>query len=295
MRVVPEDLFVITGSRFAVEVARQLVAIDPRLATQLILEPAPRSTCAAIALGISWAQQRGAQPNDVFFVATADHLINPEEAFGAVLDAAQPFARAGNLVVFGVTPTRAETGFGYIQAGDAVNGAFHVRRFVEKPNLATAESYLEKGSYFWNAGMFAFTASAFHHAVEQHLPPLSQALSQGLAMLLDQFAALPNISIDYALLEKSDKVVVLPLNLSWIDVGSWENVYELLSKDANANAFQGQVVALDTRNSLVLGGKRLIATVGIEDLIIIDTPEALLVAKRSDAQKVKTLVESLPR
>jgi len=268
----------------------------------LMLEPVGRNTAPAIALAAAWVRRTvGGDP--VLLVLPADHLIRDVPAFHRQLGLAVAAAENGALVTFGITPEYPETGFGYIQAGESVDGVASVRRFVEKPDLATAESFLAAGDYFWNSGMFVWKASTILAEVATHLPQVAAVLAsieaswdQGIAMqaaVHTHFAAMPNISIDYGVMERSDRVRLVPASIGWSDVGSWDAVYDFSDKDAAGNACSGDVLMLDSRNSLLRAESRLIAAVGVEDLIAVETADAILLCKRGESQQVKSLVDQL--
>lgn len=216
------------------------------------------------------------------FVCPSDHIIEPVEKFVAYLQEGEKKAKKGSIVTFGIVPTRPETGFGYIKASGE-----KAEKFVEKPDFKTAQDYLLSGQYFWNSGMFAFTIGKMLEEFKKFCPEIEAALQN------QNFNLLPNISIDYAIMEKTEDMVVLPLHLTWSDVGSWENVYDLYEKDENHNAIVGNALTIETENCLLMSQTRLVCTIGVEDLVIIDTKEALLVAKKQKGQKVKDMVDKL--
>lgn len=287
---------------------------DQCLHQHFLLEPCGRNTAPALitaALYLERERQINQYPQaePCMLVMPADHLITHFEAFQQAVDQAVDLAQAGQLVTFGIQPTQPETGFGYIQAG-----ANHkVKRFVEKPDAATAQSYLDQGDYYWNAGIFCFKPSVLIAEFEQHAPRLllqarqalesaqelsSQASSGQLKQieLLEQdFRQLDDISIDYALLEKSDQVAVVPCDLGWSDIGSWTAYSELLPQDADGNRIAGDVVALNTHNCFIHSPHHLTATLGIDDLIIINTSDAVLVAHQDQAQEVRQVVSQLTK
>jgi mannose-1-phosphate guanylyltransferase/mannose-6-phosphate isomerase len=277
-----------------------------------LLEPFGRNTAPAVAVAalLVGAKFGAATP---MLVLPADHLIRDEAAFAAAVLRAAHFARAGKLATFGISPTHPETGFGYIECGDAVDeaggapGAFLARRFVEKPARALAEEYVASGRYVWNSGMFCFTPAAILAAFERHAPqvlaaarPVAQALADERAAMLEidpaLFAALPDISIDYAVMEKAaaaGEIAVVRGTFDWSDVGSWQAVSDLVPADALGNRGMGERVTIDTRGTYVHAVDRVVATVGVDDLVIVDTPDALLVAHRDHLQRVKEVVGEL--
>lgn len=268
----------------------------------ILLEPVGRNTAPAIALAALQATQQGDDP--ILLVLAADHLIQDIDAFHSSIQAAMPFAIDGKLVTFGIVPTNPETGYGYIEKGNELGeGGFAVNRFVEKPSLNIAEEYLASGEYFWNSGMFMFRASRYLDELERHQPSILSACRQALAAGMQDmhfvrvdaatFAACPEDSVDYAVMEKTNDAVMVPLDAGWSDVGSWTALWEASNKDAEGNVFKGDVLAHATRNSFVHADSRLVATLGVEDLVIVETKDAVLVAHKNQVQDVKKLVERI--
>lgn len=270
-----DELYILTSQSYYHEVLAQLREIDPELEKYILLEPEAKNTAPAIAYALK--QIPG---EEVFLITPSDHLIAPIEKYKEAIRKGESLALAGELVTFGVHPTRPETGFGYIKA----QGKQAVQ-FIEKPDFKTAQGYLESGEYFWNAGMFAFTKESFEREAALHCPELISV----------PFAALKPVSIDYALMEKSKRVAVVPLELCWSDIGSWENVYEWLEKDAQQNVTYGDVVAVNTANSLIYAENRLVSTIGLDNVVIVETQDALLVADKKASQEVKEIVGVLKK
>jgi mannose-1-phosphate guanylyltransferase/mannose-6-phosphate isomerase len=265
-----------------------------------LLEPAGRNTAPAIALAALWAQQEG---DPCLMVMPADHLITGTASFTAAVQQAASLAEKGLLVLFGIRPTAPETGFGYIEMGDAINPhANSVRRFVEKPDTATAESYIAQGNYAWNSGMFCFKASVILKALAAHAPALlnaAQAVWQNSETNGDKtelkasFAELENISIDYAVMEKAENIAVIPGDFGWSDIGSWSAVANALQADGDGNTSTGQTIVIDSQNTHIESQGRLVAAIGLSNLVIIDTPDALLVADKNKSQDVRKIVGQL--
>ena len=272
-----------------------------------ILEPFARNTAAAIAAAALQVAQRYGDDAQLL-VLPADHLITDISAFGLAVDSARLLADQGWLVTFGILPTRAETGFGYIEKGPILNSdGFEVARFVEKPDALTAQSYLDGGLHLWNSGMFCMRVDSVLRELKSHAPQVLAAVSECLErsqvfegkqqrhLELDSqsFALVPDISIDYALMEHSHKVAVVPCQLGWSDIGSWQAVRELTLADANGNQSTGETVLHDVYNCYIDSPTRLVGGVGLNDLIIVDTPDALLVADARRTQDVKYIAQAL--
>lgn len=267
----------------------------------LILEPIGRNTAPAIAIA---ALQVLAENDDaLLLVLPSDHVVRNENAFHAAVAQAASAADAGKLVTFGIVPTAPETGYGYIKAGPG-EGARAVERFVEKPDLATAEGYVSSGEYFWNSGMFLFKASRYLQELERLQPAILVACRSALEKAArdtdfvrldaDAFAASPSDSIDYAVMEKTSDAAVVAMDAGWNDVGSWSALWDVSDKDADGNACHGDVIALDCRNSYAYGN-RLIAMVGLEDVVVVETDDAVFVGHKDRVQDVKSIVAQIKR
>lgn len=282
-------------------VAEQL-RVAKMTSRRIILEPLARNTAPAIALAALDATADGDDP--VLLILAADHHIHDEQAFRRAVQIAQALAEDGRLVTFGITPTHAETGFGYIHCGDAVaEGGYAIRAFKEKPSAEMAEEYLSAGAYLWNSGMFMFRASVFLAELGQHRPDILNACrvaleqaevdSHFLHVKPEQFSLCPDESVDYAVMEQTMAGVVVPLDAGWNDLGSWSAIWDVGPRDESGNRLEGDVMAINTHNSLVQSHHRLVTTVGVEDLIIIETKDAVLVANKNDSQQVKDVVKRL--
>ncbi|MNG83226.1 Mannose-1-phosphate guanylyltransferase RfbM [compost metagenome] len=285
-------------------VAEQLRQID-LLSHNIILEPVGRNTAPAIALAALNAIAQGNDP--IMLVLAADHIINDVEAFHRAIDLALPHAAAKSLVTFGIVPTGPETGYGYIQRGECKNGsvAAPVQRFVEKPDSETAQSYIETGEYYWNSGMFMFRAKRYLEELEKFRPDILAACRDALANTecdknfinvdRDAFSACPDDSVDYAVMEKTHDAVVIPLDAGWSDVGSWSALWEVSKKDSAGNALTGDTFLYDSRDCYINTDEKLVAAVGVENLVIVNTKDAVLVVDRSKVQDVKKIVEHLKK
>ena len=299
--VVPlKDIFVITNEDYNFHVRADLHSVSPAIENNIILEPVGRNTAPAIALVMKYCQEKlGCRKDEVILICTSDHIIEPVEKFAVYARQAGEAAKAGRIVTFGIKPSRPETGYGYIKRGKAVAGkkggtpVYNVARFAEKPDLATAGKYLRSGDYYWNSGMFAFTIETMLAEFKAYAPAIFRLTGASLAKMTAAFKDMPSISIDYAVMERSRRAAMLPLDLNWSDVGSWDQLSETIAPDGNGNVIIGDTLNLDTTGSIIYGGKRLIASVGVKDLIIVDTDDALLVMKKGQAQRVKEVVDKL--
>jgi len=292
---------VVANAEHRFVIAQQLNDIGHKGAT-IVLEPLARNTAPAVAAAALIAQRQ--DTNALILVMPADHAVPDKKGFLEAVNAGAAAAREGSLVLFGIQPDSPATGYGYILAGDAVKGlARRVEAFVEKPDLATAESYLADGRYSWNSGIFLLSATSVIEELEKHEPKVVAAVRASLDAAKkdmdflrldpDAFAESPSISIDYAVMERTDRAAVVPSTFAWSDVGAWSALWELADRDAGDNVQIGDTVAEDTRGSYLRSEGPLIATVGVENLIVIATHDAVLVADRNKDQDVKRLVERL--
>jgi len=270
------------------------------LGVNILLEPVGRNTAPAIALAALSASQGGQDP--VLLVLAADHYIANEVAFRDAVNSASQLAEQGKLVTFGIVPTHAETGYGYIQRGVAFSKAgYQVARFVEKPDREKAEDYLKNGDYYWNSGMFMFKASTYLKALSEFRPDIleacKEAMDQGqkdmdfIRVNEDAFIQCPEDSIDYAVMEKTNDAAVIPLDAGWSDIGSWSALWDIGKKDEHGNVFKGDVLALNTNNCLIHADHKLVATVGVDNLVVVETKDAVLVVHKDNVQDVKKVVE----
>jgi len=268
----------------------------------ILLEPLGRNTAPAIAAAALQAQK--ISEDSILLVLSADHAIKDVDEFHKAIDIAFKQAQKGKLVTFGIVPTEANTGYGYIKSTiNETGGAYQVEEFVEKPDAKTAKSYLEQGNYLWNSGKFMFQANTLVDELSEHSPNIVISVidavrksKQDLDFIrLDEksFKSSPSDSIDCALMEKSNNVVVVPLDAQWSDVGSWSALYDIGEKDNNGNVIKGDVIAKDTKNTYINASHHMVTTLGVENLIVVDTPDATFIATQDKAQEVKAIVESL--
>ncbi len=301
----PEHILVVTAADQVALLAEQYPQL-PR--ENFIVEPLGRGTASCIGLGAIHLYRR--DPEAVMAVVTADHFIQREAVFCDTLRAAQTMAGQGYLVTLGITPTFPSSGYGYICRGAQLGtvGGFdyyRVERFAEKPDVATAQQFLQAGTYSWNSGMFIWRAERILEEIARWMPELRAtltALEDSLdsgeydEVLPQQWPALRKETIDYGIMEKAEQVAVIPVDLGWSDIGAWASVMDMHAPDAAGNVLQGDVVAVNTSGTMVFGaGERLVATIGLQDLIIVDTPDAILITRRDQAQDVREVVEQLKK
>jgi mannose-1-phosphate guanylyltransferase len=302
--VTPIDrIMIVTGVRHSENIHNQIPEISEE---SIVAEPVGRNTAPCVALAAYKLAKK--DPDAVMVVLPADHLIMKEKEFQSVLKAAAKLAAdTGDLLTFGIIPDRPETGYGYIQLGQLIaefNGlkAHRVERFVEKPDLKTAQSYLKHGDYLWNSGMFIWKVSSIINAFQRYLPVVSKAI-ESLTPFLDTpdeskaiaevYESLPDISIDYGVMERADNVLVVPIDVGWNDVGSWTSLQDVWNTDEEGNAIKGKFLSLDAKGCVVSSPQKLTALVGVEDLIVVDTPDAILVCRKDKAQDIKQLQQLL--
>lgn len=269
----------------------------------ILLEPMGRNTAPAIALAALHATAAGEDP--VLLVLAADHVIQNADVFREQANAAKLLAEQGRLVTFGIVASQPETGYGYIERGEALKdgSGYRVARFVEKPNLEQAQGYVSSGAYYWNSGMFLFKASRYLAELQKYRPDILSACQDAMEsthpdmdfvrISADAFSAVPSESIDYAVMEKTDDAAVVPLDAGWSDVGAWSSLWDVHSKDDHGNVIDGDVLMENTHNSLIHATSRLVATVGLRDIVVVETKDAVLVADKSQVQNVKKIVDQL--
>ena len=321
--VSPEDIVVMTNNEYKFHVLSDLNSLlnahspmpqahssmpfaHSPMPFAIILEPACRNTAPAIAFGVKYCLEKlGCEKEDVLFISPSDHVIASVDQFREYVKQAEVIAKEGYIVTFGIKPTRPETGYGYIKASklqackpaglqaDKPVNYLKVEQFTEKPDLETAKKYIDEGNYYWNSGMFAFSIGTIIEEFQKYAPEIYGMLEGSFDEMNVRFVQMPEISIDYSIMEKSDRVVSLPMDIYWNDIGSWDSLCELLQKDEKGNIKNGDVITIDTSNTMIIGNKRLITTIGLEDSLVIETGDAILIAKKGQAQKVKEIVKSL--
>ena len=279
---------------FVAEQLREINALG-----KIILEPVGRNTAPAIALAALLEKE----DDPLLLVLAADHVIADQDAFTDAVMKAVPLAEKGKLVTFGVVPSEPHTGYGYIEAGKSVDGAYSVASFKEKPDSSTAAEYLDHGGYYWNSGMFLFKAGRFLQELEAHRPDIAIACEKAVGAIspdldfirvdTEAFTACPEDSIDYAVMEKTKDAVVIPMDAGWNDIGSWSSLWEISDTDESGNATAGDVKLLDTTNSYVRTDEKLVALVGLDNVVVVSTKDATLVARKDKVQGAKVIASQL--
>ncbi|WP_270518107.1 mannose-1-phosphate guanylyltransferase/mannose-6-phosphate isomerase [Megamonas funiformis] len=287
-----KDIIIVTNERYIFHVQAELKTINAQEA-HIITEPMGKNTAPAIALAQSYCQDvLQCDDDEILFVSPSDHLIKPIDAFQDLIRDAQYVAK-DNIVTLGIKPTKPEIGYGYIEAEKNSDLAKKVISFKEKPDLATAKEYIASGNYYWNGGMFMFSIATMQAELTKYMPAIIDITQNGYQYTVDNFFNMPDISIDYAVAEKSQKMMMIPMeNIYWNDIGSFDAIAEVLS-DKDKNVFKGDILAENCTDTMIIGDNRLIAGIDLENLMIIDTPDALLVAKKGESQKVKNIVNKL--
>ena len=281
-------------------VAEQLRLINQAV-TGIILEPVSRNTAPAIALAAFNALNAGSDP--LLLVLAADHIITDVAAFHQSVKHAIPHAEQGKLVAFGISPTKAEIGYGYIKAEKSAENTAVIKAFTEKPDLEMAQAYCDSGDYYWNSGIFIFKASRYLDELKKFRPDIYFACENAMqntqvsvdfsSIDAELFATCPADSIDYAVMERTVDAIVVPMSAGWSDIGSWSALWDVFSKDEQGNVCQGDVINMKTNNCYVHGDKRLIVTIGLENIVVVDTKDAILIAEKNSVQDVKLVVEQL--
>ena len=290
-----EDIISITNIKHANDVKFQLNQIDKN--SVVLAEPMAKNTAPAIAAALEYLKQLKNQ-EEVVLIVPSDPLIKDTKAFENTVKQGLIAAENGKIVTFGIVPTYPETGYGYIKTNGEILGINNVEKFVEKPDLQTAEKYLKDGNYFWNGGIFMAKVSVLLDEFKKYVPEIYNNLSkldykESKTIKYGVFEDMPSVSIDYAVMEKSDKIALCKLQSDWCDLGSWKSLYEVTEKDENGNVFNGHVIAEDVENSMIYSDKKVVAAIGLKDVIIINTEDAILACNKDDSQSVKKVFEKL--
>lgn len=292
-----KNIVSITNIKHSSNVRMQLSEISQ--APVILSEPTAKNTAPAIVLAAKFIMQKS-NSDPVILVVPSDHLIIDNDKFLSTVNKGEKLAREGYIVTFGIKPDYPETGYGYINTSEKLGDGFKVKEFVEKPDLETAEKYLRDGTYFWNSGIFMFKASTLLNEAASHAPVIAKIseefdFSKSDEIPFINFDKMPNISIDYAIMEKSSKIALVKLESDWNDLGSWKSIYDVSKKDENGNVFIGHVLDKDSKNSFVYASSKLVATVGLEDTIIVETEDAILACKKDQTQNVKHIYDTLKK
>jgi mannose-1-phosphate guanylyltransferase/mannose-6-phosphate isomerase len=293
-----ENIRIVCGKEHVHEIARHMEEIGVQADGKVIGEPCGRNTAPAILLVIHYILKQ--EEDAVLCVFPADHVIRNNDVFHEKLTSAIKLAKMEYIVTFGIKPDYPETEYGYIEgAGQITDQALFVKRFVEKPDMKTAKRYVKAGNFFWNSGMFTFKASVMMEELKIHHPELLKKMNKlpltENAIFEKEYQMLPNISIDYAVMEKTDKAAVLPSDFGWSDIGSWKSLYEFNTKDASGNVIDGDVIAINTENCFIKGYERLIATNNIKNMVVVETPDSVFVSDMERSRDVKFIVEKLKK
>ncbi|MBI2082650.1 MAG: mannose-1-phosphate guanylyltransferase/mannose-6-phosphate isomerase [Deltaproteobacteria bacterium] len=292
-RISPQQVTTITHLDHLHEVHQQLQAVHQDLTKQIFAEPEARNTLPAIAWATGFLHQK--DPEALIMVFPSDHLIQGEEALHSSLSKAVSIARDGYLVTLGIRPTGPATGYGYICAGQALNGteAFRIQSFTEKPDSETAHSFIKNGHYYWNAGIFAFAAKTFQEELKSIHPEIYEMMQKWIHKRELSYGSLPHLSIDYGIMEKTKKGAIIPADISWSDLGSWEAVYEHSNKDTSDNLIQGNVVVSDCHDSLFVSREGCLAAIGLSGMAVVQTEGATFISPLNRTSEVKKIVEQM--
>lgn len=296
----PDDIFTITniGYYFRVrEIWSNYIGKNNHLLENIIYEPVGKNTCPAVVLSLLYLKKIvDNYLEETFLILPSDQIIEPIDKFMKYLKIVEKAVQNKKIVIFGIKPTKPETGYGYIEVGEEIgNNIFKVRGFKEKPSLEKATEFLREGNYLWNSGMFCFKFKTFMEELKKYQPLIYKEATKGLEYFLNNFQNLPSISIDYGIIEKTKNLLVIPMELFWTDLGSWDSVYETHVSDSNNNFTYGDVISMNTTNSLLFSTSRLIASVDLKNIIVVETNDAILVANRGSGNKIKELVKTLKK
>ena len=287
-----ENISVVVGEKHKFEVNRHLREINIDKGEMIIAEPLARNTAPAILYGT--LKLLSEVDDALVFVFPADHVIEDLDSFESAIMNANLLAQDDYIVTFGIKPHYPETGYGYIEGGSLINdNSYSINKFIEKPDEEKANEYMSKGNYFWNGGIFVFKASTIIKQFEIHAPEILEILSGTENMDEQTYSKLPNISFDYAIMEKTDRGAVLPVSFKWSDVGSWKSVFDFLPKENNNNVLEGDIIAKNSKNCLIKGDRRLIVVNGLSDIAVVDTDDAVLISHIDHSSNVKSIVNEL--
>jgi len=293
--ILKENILTVTNKKHLPEINAQLKELSSKEHFISIGEPVGRNTAPAIGLAVCIIKNVLSGNDPIIFVSPSDHYIKDEKEFLKSLSKGLELAEKGNIVTFGIKPSRPETGYGYIKVNR--NSETKVEEFKEKPDFATAEKYLQEGNYFWNAGIFMFKASTMLEEMKLHCPEIMEGLEKinlsGGEIPQELYEKIPSTSIDYAVMEKSDKISLISVDCGWNDLGSWESIYDIMEKDDSNNFTKGDVIAVDTKNSYIYSSSRLVSVIGLENIVVVETKDAVMVCDKSKTQDVKIVFDRL--
>lgn len=290
-----ENILSITNTKHLANVRMQLK--DYYAAPIILSEPVSKNTAPAAAVSVKYISENK-NSDEIILVVPSDHLIHDVQKFSEAIEKGKQLAKQGFVVTFGVEPSYCETGFGYIKTSEKIDDGFKVEKFVEKPDLKTAQKYLQDKTMFWNSGIFMFKPSVFFNELKRHAGNIFEITEKidfknSEEIPFVEFDKMPNISLDYALMEKSDNLVMIKLESDWKDLGSWDAIYDISPKDNNGNVFVGHVLDEGSKNSLVYSSSKLVATIGLEDIVLVETEDAILACRKDKTQDVKHIYETL--
>lgn len=294
----PEDKIIsITNTKHTSNIKMQLSKLTT--SPVVLAEPVAKNTAPAIVLAAKYIMQNS-NSDPVIIVVPSDHLIQDNKGFLSTVKKGEKLAEKGYIVTFGIQPNYPETGYGYINTSDKIDEGFLVKEFVEKPDFETAKKYLNAKTYFWNSGIFMFKATTLFEETLKHAPEIAKIaekfdFSKNKDIPFIEFDKMPSISIDYAIMEKSNKIALVKLESDWNDLGSWQSIYDISKKDENGNVFVGHVLDKDSKNSFVYASSKLVATIGLEDTVIVETEDAILACKKDRTQDVKQIFDTLKK
>lgn len=288
-----EDIVILTGESYRFIVKQEMTDIGAD-AVHIVCEPVGRNTAPAIALAMEYCTEKlGCTSDEILFVTPADHRIEPKAAFQQRVRKGVDLAQKQFIVTMGIVPTKPETGYGYIHRGKACGNGYLVEGFKEKPDKKTAEMYIQEGTYYWNGGMFMFRMDTMRQELKIYNSEISDAAKQGYTEMVQRFSSLPDISIDYAVAEKSERMAVIPMEgVLWNDIGSFDSISEVFA-DSNGDMLSGDIQVKDCHDTMILGNNRLVCGIGLENVLIVDTPDVLLVAQKGRSQEVRDIVQNL--
>jgi len=285
-----QEIIISTNDQYNHLALNELEKMDAKRC-KIVSEPERKNTAPAIAMSVRYLEEAcQAKGTDWVLVIPSDHLIEPESIFLEHLELVKQAGISSHVVTFGIPPTKPETGYGYIEIAEPFDSSIHyIKRFIEKPNRKVAELLFTSGTHYWNSGMFMFSINTFWNQLKSHAPDIYTIAQGRIDELRKNYSLFPNISIDYAVMEKSHDILVCPLPVAWHDVGSWDSLYDALDKDLNQNVLVGNIQSINTHNCLIFGEKRQIVTIGLDEILIVETNNAILVCKKGESQQIKNL------